>query len=316
MGVFNQVPICNRKVLRHFNTLLLSCFSFVSAFCIADEELANLDYWKKIIHEDGALEQPQGQDWELANKVRTFNEFNGKQILSFIRQGDYTHAGEEEAIDLIMSFFPKEKNRKILDVACGLGGTADYIQRHGWGEVTGFDIEEEAIQYAKITYPQVRFLVADVANVSEVIGAPDFDLICIVNSLVCFPDQLRSLKELRKLAKPTTNLVIFDYTDLTNGNNPLIGQGGNASFLPIKPNEFESLLNKAGWQITKYVTLDETFEGWYKNFLDRIESKRKEIDEKFGKNATNYVRGKYDLIYYGIKHKWLGGCLIIISPKD
>jgi len=282
---------------------------------LAEENPKYLDYWKETIEEKQEKERPQYQSWELSDKVKTFNEFDGKIILSFIRNGDYTHAGEEEALDLIMSYFPKDKNRKILDVACGLGGTADYLQKNGWGEVIGFDIDEEAIRYAKEKYSNESFFISDVSNISNHFEFPNFDLICIVNSFVCFPEQYKCLKELRKLAKLSTKLVIFEYTDLIGNDNPLAGNGKNISFKPIKPDEISSFVNKAGWEITTYVNLDEIFEAWYWNFLKIVESKRPEIDEQFGKNTTNYIRGKYDLIYYGIKNKWIGGCLMILSPK-
>ncbi|MFA6118681.1 MAG: methyltransferase domain-containing protein [Parachlamydiales bacterium] len=308
----------NSSKTKFFFKKTLFIFIFLlPIFCIADENSLYLDNWKTIIEGTEDLDQSDGKDWKLSNEIKTFNEFEGKKILSFIREGDYTHAGEEEALDLIMALFPKDKNRKILDVACGLGASAAYFHKNDWGNVTGFDIEEEAIQYAKKTYGNISFFISDVANVSEKIKNPDFDLICIVNSLVCFPDQLQSLKELRKLSKSTTKLIIFDYTDLTTGkDNLLVGMGKRASFLPIRIKDFETLVDRAGWKITKYVNLDSKFEIWYKNFLDLVESKRFEIDEKFGKNSTNYVRGKYDLIYYGLKQKWLGGCLIVLSLKD
>lgn len=315
-----------KKTFRNYKPFLAICglvvaffsiYLFRAAPCIADEPPSNLEYWKKIINGNVPLERSPGEDWELAQRVKTFNEFDGKQILSFIRQGDYTHAGEEEAIDLMMSTFSKDEKRRILDVACGLGGTAEYIRKHGWGVVVGFDIEEEAILYAKSTYPQVDFFVADVADVAKEIKTPDFDLICIVNSFVCFPDQSRCLKELRKLAKPSTNLVILDYTDLIEKNeNPLTGSGKSVSFRPIKPKEIAAMLDDAGWKLVQWVTLDETFELWYKRFLELIESKKAEIDARFGKNATNFTKGKYSLIYYALKNHWLGGCMVICSPKD
>jgi len=298
-------------------TLLSVFFLSVTVFCFSDEKPEHLDYWQGIIEGDDSLKKPEEQGWNLSEKVKTFNEFEGKQILAFVRQGDYTHAGEEEAIELIMSFFPKDSNRKILDVACGLGGTADYIQKKGWGTVTGFDIDQETIKYAKMTYPNCQFFLADVLKVSDEIETPNFDLICIVNSFVCFHDQLQCLKELKKLAKPTTKLVIFDYTDLIeNGENPLTGKSKNVSFFPIKQQKIETWCEQSGWEINEYVNLDKTFILWYEQFLDRIESKRKDIDEHFGKNATNYLRGKYDLIYYALKNKWMGGSLIILSSAE
>ncbi|MFZ0566169.1 MAG: class I SAM-dependent methyltransferase [Chlamydiales bacterium] len=252
------------------------------------------------------------QIWELANN---FNVYDKKFLLSFIREGDYAHAGEEEAIELVMSHFPKDGNRKILDVACGLGGTAHYIQKHGWGLVTGFDIDNESIQYATSKYPCEIFFVADVSNISNRIESPDFDLIYIMNAFYCFTDQLQCLKELRKLAKPSTKLVIFEYTDLKEKNNSLSDRKEDVYFKPIRPSEIDILVSEADWETIMYIPLNSTFKNWYKNFLDRVDLKRHLIEERFGKNTTTCILEKYNPLYYRLKNKSLGGCLIILSPK-
>jgi len=294
-----------------FEVLKFSSFFLVASLGFADENPTHIGYCKNVIEETEKEEGSMDQ-WEL---VKTFNIFDEKLLLSFIREGDYAHAGEEEAIDLIMSYFSKDKNWKVLDVACGLGGTAHYIQKHEWGLVTGFDIDEKAIQYAKAKYPNEIFFIADVSNISSHIKFPDFDLICIMNAFFCFPDQLNCLKELRKLAKPSTKLVIFEYTDLIRSDNFLANREKNISFNPIKPNEIDALVNEAGWETTTYVSLDKTFETWYENLLKKIESKKSEIDKRFGKNAANYAWEKYNLMYRRLKNKSIGGCLIILSPK-
>ena len=76
-------------------------------------------------------------------------------ILSVVRNGDYAHPGEEDSIRLAMEDFPLDRRRKILDVGCGRGGTAYYIQSQGWGRVTCFDIDEVSIEYANLTYPTI-----------------------------------------------------------------------------------------------------------------------------------------------------------------
>ncbi|MEI9901962.1 MAG: class I SAM-dependent methyltransferase [Hyphomicrobium sp.] len=43
---------------------------------------------------------------------------------------------------------------------CGRGGTAAYMQNHGWGRVTGIDIEPKSIEYARETSPRRRSCVA------------------------------------------------------------------------------------------------------------------------------------------------------------
>jgi hypothetical protein len=55
------------------------------------------------------------------------NSFEGKRILALIRDGDYAHAGEEEAIECSFRSIPKNLEHWLLDVGCGRGGSADYL---------------------------------------------------------------------------------------------------------------------------------------------------------------------------------------------
>ena len=75
-------------------------------------------------------------------------KYVGKQLVSYLRKDDFSHAGEADAINLVIDYFNKNNNQSILDAGCGLGGTADYIQKKGWGQLTDFNIEEKAIEYA------------------------------------------------------------------------------------------------------------------------------------------------------------------------
>jgi SAM-dependent methyltransferase len=325
-GPDDGIPVLSllKKPYVHLFVHLFLFFTFLSSpFLLGEESLgfgqeqetANLEYWKKLVNEDDKAPLPDGMQWKMQQQVKTFNEYEGKQILSFIRNGDYTHAGEEEAIDLIFSYFPKKSDRTILDIACGLGGTAAYIQSHGWGQVTGFDIESTAIGYAKEKYPSIPFYVSDVMNAPYLLTPQTFDILCIVNAFVCFPDQLGVLKGLRKLAHNDSHLVIFDYTDLAlHGENPLVGQSRQISFRPIRWDELPILLQESGWECVEKILLDEIFECWYATFLKRLEEKRAKVDERFGKGATDYAKGKYSLIYHQIQAKCLGGCLLILKP--
>ena len=79
------------------------------------------------------------------------NSFEGKRILALIRDGDYAHAGEDEAIERSFRSIPKDPGNWMLDVGCGRGGSADYLRRNGWGHVEGIDRDAESIEYARAT---------------------------------------------------------------------------------------------------------------------------------------------------------------------
>ena len=60
-----------------------------------------------------------------------------KKVLSPIRKGDYAHVGEDQAILRAFLSLPKNPDALLLDVGCGLGGTADFLRSKGYGNVTG-----------------------------------------------------------------------------------------------------------------------------------------------------------------------------------
>ena len=233
--------------------------------------------------------------------------FKGKQILSLVREGDYAHQGEEEAIYRVMDNIPKDDQRLILDVACGLGGTAKFIQDHGWGQVTGIDIEKESIEYASKTYPEVKFEVCDVVEVPKVINEK-FDLICIFGSFLLFEDQPAALKALRAVAHDKTKLILLDYINRNNYVHPTL------SFNALKFPNFNEMLLSYNWQLSAVENIDEDQIRWYLDLINRITAKRNEIIERFGEEAYRIVYQKYSYLLKGMQERKLGGGIVRAIP--
>lgn len=229
--------------------------------------------------------------------------FVGKQMLSMIREGDYAHAGEEESIDLVMNKIPKDRTRLVLDVGCGLGGTAKYIQDHGWGEVTGIDIEQESIKYAQEKYPDMEFATCSVEDAAKVLDKK-FDLIYIFHALYAFPDKLAALTALRKVAKDNAQLVIFAFI---NRNN-YIGSAFSLTLVSIP--DLREMLESSGWKLTEVENLDVQHERWYMELVRRIADKRNKIINAFGEDAYNYMHEKYLSILQAIQDKKIGGTIV------
>src|SRR5260370_3226386 len=120
------------------------------------------------------------------------NSFEGKRILALIRDGDYAHAGEEEAIERALCSIPKSPHEWILDVGCGRGGSAEYLHRHGWGNLAGIDRDHDSIEYARATYPNCEFHTCDVLDVPATVGR-EFDGIYMLNALYAVANQRDAL---------------------------------------------------------------------------------------------------------------------------
>jgi ubiquinone/menaquinone biosynthesis C-methylase UbiE len=234
------------------------------------------------------------------------NSFEGKRILALIREGDYAHAGEEEAIERSFRSIPKNPEQWMLDVGCGRGGSADYLRCNGWGRVEGIDRDTESIEYAHSTYPEIGFHVCDVLDVSRTVGRM-FDVIYMLNAFYAFDRQREALAEPRRVAKPAAQLVIFDYT--VGAKSP----GARAPALmphAIQLSEIAAMLRDAGWKPGAIEDLNDDYARWYAKFVERIQLKRVEIEEIGGADRYNFVLTMYSGLHDVIAQGELGGAIV------
>jgi ubiquinone/menaquinone biosynthesis C-methylase UbiE len=234
------------------------------------------------------------------------NSFEGKRILALIREGDYAHAGEEEAIERAFRSIPKNADSWMLDVGCGRGGSAEYLRRQGWGQVEGIDRDADSIEYARATYPEVEFHVCDVLDVPRTV-ARNFDIIYMLNAFYAFDRQGDALAGLRKVAKPGAQLVIFDYTVGEKSQGAT-----NPALMPhaIRLSEIATMLREAGWEPGAVEDLSADYARWYATFVDRISRKRAEIENIGGADWYNFVLSMYSGLHGVIAGGGLGGAIV------
>jgi ubiquinone/menaquinone biosynthesis C-methylase UbiE len=241
----------------------------------------------------------------MSQAPMNMNSFEGKRILALVRDGDYAHAGEEEAIERSFRSIPKDPDQRMLDVGCGRGGSAEYLRRHGWGHVEGIDRDSDSIDYARATYPEIGFHVCDVLDVPRTVTRT-FDVIYMLNAFYAFDRQREALAELRKVAKPSAQLVIFDYTVGTNAGdspNPMIPHA-------IRLSEIAAMLRDAGWEPGAIEDLNTEYARWYAKFVQRIQLKRAEIEKIGGSDWYNFVLSMYSGLHGVIAGGGLGGAIV------
>jgi len=245
-----------------------------------------------------------------------FRWYKGKRLLADLRGGDYAHAGGEEAIVYMLEKFPKNAQRTILDIGCGQGGSANFVQKHGWGQVVGFDIEEDSIEYAKHQYPNITFFVGDATDyigLQKVLNDKKFDIIYMMHSLCVFPQQFAALQTARKFAHDKTTLIILEYDDVTGGSNPLKRTDDSSKYFNVLDrSEFKRMLQEAKWQVsdTNIIDITADFQRWYEDLLMSLKQMRNVIIERYGKEYCDKATKRYSGMLDAIKQKKLGGCII------
>jgi len=232
------------------------------------------------------------------------NSPEGKRVLALVRGANYAHPGEEEAIDRVFIELEAKPSRQVLDVGCGRGGTADYFQRRGLGEVTGIDIDASSLAEAAQAYPVVRFVTIDVVAAAERWNA-QFDLVYLFNSFYAFADQERALRSLAEVVRNDASLYLFDYTRLTLGYHL-----PNTFGRPLRLDHLPTMLRRTGWQVHRVVDLTHEYRGWYRELLRRIVAAKDVIEAQFGTDWYEYVHGTYETLLRHIEIGSLGGVWI------
>lgn len=103
----------------------------------------------------------------------------------------------EVLLQKIISKYKLPTQGDVLDIGCGTGEKADFLQKLGYN-VDAFDISEVAIEKAKELNPDVNFFVADAGAITDV---KKFDIIVDLLASQFVLDKTEFLKTLPKILK-------------------------------------------------------------------------------------------------------------------
>ena len=202
----------------------------------------------------------------------SMSSLTGKRILSLIRDGDFAHPGEADAVGLVLDGLPRGAERRVLDLGCGLGATARVIAERGYGQVWGVDVDAATVAYAREACPRQSFECASASEVSGAVAGP-FDTIVMFTSFYCFPDQEQALRECRTLAHGGTEMRIFDYATPSWDARVQAFCAGYAHgfWKPLVMDEVEDTFARNGWRVVSRQDLTAEFRRWYQDLVAKIE---------------------------------------------
>lgn len=238
------------------------------------------------------------------------NHLNRKRCLSKARGGDYVHPGEEEAIDIVMQKFSKDSTRKILDVGCGLGGTAQYIKNHGFGTPVCIDREDDCIEYVNESYPELETHVCDVMDLKKIFQPEQFDLAYLFSSFYAFPDQQNSLKVIADLVKNKGELFIFDYATKSEYTGPHLFSKDRNGFTPLRLDNIGQLLGNAGWHLEKIVDMSVDYIRWYEKLITNLENKKHTLISEIGQDTFDTINRNFNNLLTYLHSGEILGCTL------
>jgi SAM-dependent methyltransferase len=246
-------------------------------------------------------------------------------LLTKVRQGDYAHPGDEEAVDLLINktkeYFFKKNNIKldqvdVLDVGCGLGGTANYIKTklHG-ATICGIDIDSAAVDYAKSKYHNIDFFEGDILDIDNTFQKNKFQLIYMFNVFYAISEQNKCLKKLSTVAKPGAVLAIFDYTRKNNNDFQLNDLSGRQMH-PIEIDNLNHLFLNTGWEVFECVNLTAEYLKWYKDFLNKLGEMKEKLLLEFSEATFFEVYNTFSILLKDLTSNKIGGALVLSRLKN
>ena len=230
-------------------------------------------------------------------------------LLTHLRGGDYAHAGDKEAIDLVMSkaleLCPEILNDPCLDVGSGFGGTAGYLQGLSFQSIHGIDHDASAIEYANKNYPECKFVHADVNLIPEIYHPDTFSLIYLFNVLYAIEDKAKTVRDLFSVAKPGAILALFDYT----AESPMsLKDFAERQMFPIEVKQLKTDLENCGWVILEITDLSTQFLHWYEATLDQLEEES--LRKQFLDEDLQQVKSTFTALVGMLKKSQIGGAAI------
>jgi SAM-dependent methyltransferase len=239
----------------------------------------------------------------------TMSSITGKLVLATIRGSDYAHAGEEEAIELVLSPLSSTAQNLVLDVGCGIGGTARYVHERGWGKVTGIDLDPDNISAATDRHPQLPFLCSDAVDLQRNLSSR-FDLLYSLNAFFLFKDKPTALSAMRSVAVENARLAIFDYVDL--GGYKAWQKHRNTPGLrdALELDKMPQMLADNGWKLDDTVPLHAEYLRWHESLVTKIQSLHDTIVAQSSERFYAYVLTRYAETCEDVRAGRLGGATL------
>ena len=244
---------------------------------------------------------------------------NRKKLLATLRSGDYAHAGEEEAIEIAFERIQKDPKQRLLDVGCGLGGTAEYLRKNKWGIVTGIDIDATMVSYAKTHYPNISVFECDATKIGRLFPKESFEVVYSFNAFFTFEQQEAALKALSTICVASAKLVLFDYSaqNQTPHTNPFTNKMPSypMNFFPIQLDSFSETLSRNGWKLEEVKDLSLKYVHWYTHLISKMESDRTNLVSQFGDDTFSGLIESYQKLLSLLQAGEVGGSVVWASRR-
>jgi ubiquinone/menaquinone biosynthesis C-methylase UbiE len=146
---------------------------------------------------------------------RLNNEYTMLHYPLYINDSDSFFQAQKNLTDYCISLLKPIKNKEVLEIGCGNGVQALYINaNYKPARITGIDLNKSNIEIAnsekdRTNTHNVRFFVDDAQNLTK-IESDSVDVLLNIESAFHYPDKSAFLKEVYRVLKPGGQYLIAD----------------------------------------------------------------------------------------------------------
>jgi len=190
-----------------------------------------------------------------------------------------------------------KKDMKVLDIGCGIGGSAFYMARRFEVDVLGVDLSENMIDIAldyrnktegKVKY-RVQFYIEDAISMDY----PEnfYDVVYSRDTILHIPDKLDLFKKFYKALKPGGKIFISDYCkgDKELGKTFLdYAQGRDYKLCTVK--EYGKILEEAGFKEVEAVDATGLMLDMLRMELRALDNMKERFIEEFDEEGFTYIK--------------------------
>lgn len=139
-------------------------------------------------------------------RKKEIKDFYNNFSKNLIRDKIYPNPRHKKIISYLKKLFKIYSFNNALEIGCGIGIISEFISKNVPG-VTGIDISEENIKFAKTTNNNISFYCSDF---SEYPAKDKFDLITLFDVLEHIPKQIHQnvFRKIKDLSNPNTKIII------------------------------------------------------------------------------------------------------------
>jgi ubiquinone/menaquinone biosynthesis C-methylase UbiE len=181
-----------------------------------------MNYFRKItkLVGTGFTHNQYYESMNIALK-RLNNEHTMLHYPLFVNESDSFIRAQQNLTDYCVSLLPSFENKVVLEIGCGNGVQALYINsKYNPLRITGIDLSKSNIEIAhsekaRTKTENVHFLVDDAQNMSQ-IKSDSVDVLLNIESAFHYPDKTSFIEEVNRVLKPGGKFLIADILTTRN----------------------------------------------------------------------------------------------------